>query len=164
MLVNSLFLSFEYPVVGKGGYLSLNSCVVEESRDKQAERICNKNTHVWAQIIGDDDNAHFLKIGRRHAAPGWQRTKKVFKIHLVSLDRIIYKRILNNILIYWHQVNLWELCLFTERIKDFKRNYLSWLRKVMIYLQPLFLSFSVRYTTKIIQFFYLKRLQAMEFE
>ena len=138
--------------------------MVEESRDKQAERICNKNTHVWAQIIGDDDNAHFLKIGRRHAAPGWQRTKKVFKIHLVSLDRIIYKRILNNILIYWHQVNLWELCLFTERIKDFKENYLLWLRKVMIYLQPLFLSLSVRYTTKIIQFFYLKRLQAMEFE
>ena len=141
--------------------------MVEESRDKQAERICNKNTHVWAQIIGDDDNAHFLKIGRRHAAPGWQRTKKVFKIHLVSLDRIIYKRILNNILIYWHQVNLWELCLFTERIKDFKRNYLLWLRKVMIYLQPLFSSLSIRYspyTTKIIQFFYLKRLQAMEFE
>ena len=105
--------------------------MVEESRDKQAERICNKNTHVWAQIIGDDDNAHFLKIGRRHAAPGWQRTKKVFKIHLVSLDRIIYKRILNNILIYWHQVNLWELCLFTERIKDFKENYLLYHRKVM---------------------------------
>ena len=108
----------------------------------------------------------FLKNWTSTRCPRMAKDKKVFKIHLVSLDRIIYKRILNNILIYWHQVNLWELCLFTERIKDFKRNYLLWVRKVMIYLQPLFLSCSVRYpcTTKIIQFFYLKRLQAMEFE
>ena len=38
-----------------------NSCVVEESRDKQAERICNKNTHLCAlKLVGtNDDNAHF---------------------------------------------------------------------------------------------------------
>ena len=38
-----ILIPYNQPV--DGIYL-LNSCVVEESRDKQAERICNKNTHV----------------------------------------------------------------------------------------------------------------------